>query len=240
MLGITAAQAITVEWTQMTLPVTTAYDGTTKVAKTSYLDGNINTTFTKVQNQTAGIYVGANGGAIGDNWQTGPTLTVGEKNYYEGDWYNTNDVGQVILAGRNGTGGTSAALVLSVTPNTVIDALKLSFTVDATTNAFNGKTLGYGVGYISNGNYVKTTTGSIVATDSAQAETPTFEPATRITAIEGDKVVIIFNGPAFTPPTDAYSISGIKVEYGTAVPEPTVLALLALGVAGIALKRKVA
>ncbi len=245
-LCVSAAQAVTYTWTQAALPASVIKEGDTKVAQTAGWGSSAtaSTVLNTAKDKDAGVYVGANGGAIGGNWQD-PSVTVGSDAYYEGNWINNGNVGQITLAGRGGAQGLSAALVLTLDAGTVLDAIKLNLTLDASSNAFVGKTFEYGVG-LNDGTTLGTAVGEVTATAAAQNVELIFELDDTYTAKASDKVVVALNGTGFTPATDAYSISGITVNYGVApadspnVPEPTAFALLALGVAGFALKRKLA
>ena len=104
-LCVSAAQAVTYTWTLANLPASVV-KGDTKVTQTAGW-GNTATAgsvLDKAKGWGAGVYVGANGGSIGDNWQD-PSVTVGSDTYYEGNWINNSNVGQITLAGRGGAQG---------------------------------------------------------------------------------------------------------------------------------------
>ena len=251
------ASAVTYNWTDLTLPTDSA---TRQDMPNGY--GNPHTAPYLVQGlkrKAPGAYVGGVQNAIGSNWGTNG----------EGTWSVSNNVGTATLAYRGGVNGDYAALVLGgMTADTNADLIKYTFSVNSNTKSSAlGFTTAFGI--VRDGNILATADG-VATTDPASALTSSFTvPAgsaletqtveLSLKALFGedfvwqtnDKLIVVFRGmSSLDKPTETYSVENISVSLGEIVPdskpdpvegpEPTVLALLALGVAGVALRRKVA
>lgn len=246
------ASAVTYDWTELTLPTSS----TRQDMPNGY--GNPHTAPYLVQGlkgKDAGVvYVGGVQNAISNWGQNG-----------EGTWAVSGNVGTATLAYRGGVVGDYAALVLGgMKADMGTDALKYTFSVNANTKSSN---LGFttAVGIVRNGEVLATADGlantadgsalnaSFTVPAGAALGTQTVELSLKelfgddFTWQDDDKLIVVFRGMSSSiNPTETYNVENITVSLGAEpapvtpeFPEPTVLALLALGVAGLALRRKV-
>lgn len=240
-----AVQAVNLTWTQATLPETMAWSDGDSLTNQRPMGDTASGVLDKAKKYNYGVISGTNTNYPVDyDTQSGVSTTVNGKTVYEGEWYNNGENGgQAFIASRKGSGGSSTALILAIAEGAAIDAIKLSFSAAVVTKT-PGAPLEYGIGLLSGGSYSEAT-GSTTNFNSETIEI-IFELDETHTALAGDKILIAFNGEKGSAWDDMLAINNIKVEYGVKtqespnVPEPTALALLALGVAGLALKRKVA
>lgn len=228
------ASAVTYKWTWASATLPNATQAGQTGTNASGQD-NIQNVLDKVKSQTAGVYVYANGGSI-DNFG---------KDCAEGTWTGSS----LTLAGRGGTSGESAAIVLGgIKAGTLIQGFKLTATISALPTGmergFKGTetaALAVREGTEYTNKQTKTVTASTDSTTTIEIEM-LFGEGNELTWANTNNVVIALGGIYFKPAKDTYSIDNISVQYlyGTEIPEPTVLALLAVGVAGLALRRKLA
>ena len=232
--GLASAVTYSWSWATATLP-----EATTAALSGDYAGGqtDIKTVLNKVGSAGKGVYVYANGGAIGAN-------DYRSNGCEEGTWTGSS----LTLAGRGGTSGESAAIVLGgITNGTLIRGLKLTATISQlpaysnTTNFTENAVIA-----LRNGSSYETTqmaTTSVTASQSATKDISIeclFGEGNEISWSATNNIVVAFGGIYGKAPLLTYTIDNITVQYlyGTEVPEPTALALLAIGVAGLALRRK--
>lgn len=252
------ASAVTYNWTELVLPTGSATradapNGTSNHTAPYLVQG--------LKGKDAGkVYVGGNQNAIGSNWGSNG----------EGTWSATGNVGTATLAYRGGVQGDYAALVLGgMTADTNADILKYTFSVNKNTKS-NDLSFSTAVGIVRNGNVLSTADGvattdptsALTSSFTVQAnsalDNQTIELSLKTLFGDefawqsGDKLIVVFRGMSSSNnPTETYNVENISVSLGAIVPdptppvddgtpEPTVLALLAVGVAGLALRRKVA
>lgn len=230
--GLASAVTYSWSWATATLPG----------AKTAPLSGENaggqndikNVLTNKVGSAVTGVYVYANGGKITD-YRSGCD---------EGTWTGSS----LTLAGRGGTSGESAAIVLGGIENgTLIRGLKLTATISQLP-AYNN-TMDFtenAVIALRNGSSYETTQMATTSVEASQSKTTDiaieclFGEGNEISWSATNNIVVAFGGIYGKAPLLTYTIDNITVQYlyGTEVPEPTVMALLAIGVAGLALRRK--
>lgn len=222
------ASAVNLKWDDVPLPeAQTVANGDGGWSGHTSIQNVLN----KGKDKGYGVYAANNGGASS-------TMT-GTEEGKEGYWSGTS----ITLAGRNGTQGESAALVLggAIEAGARFSDFRLTATIRENT-ALNGKSVGFGIGIwdASANKFVQVATDSFVA-DGETSVSLGLALDAPFTWEEGDKLVVGIAGPGFSPPGTTYVIGDINVQAAPySVPEPTALALLALGVAGIALRRRAA
>lgn len=229
------ASAVTYSWTWATATLPGATTAPLSGANAGGQNDIKNVLTNKVGSAGAGVYVYANGGDITDYRSNGCE---------EGTWTGSS----LTLAGRGGTSGESAAIVLAgLTRGTVIRGLKLTATISQlpaysnTTNFTENAVIA-----LRNGSSYETTqmaTTSVTASQSATTDIAIeclFGEGNEISWSDTNNIVVAFGGIYGKDAKLTYTIDNITVQYlyGTEVPEPTVMALLAIGVAGLALRRK--
>lgn len=245
------ASALTVEWsdyswTKVALPATTSTDLTN-------LGSDANNWQTKLAEKVAGVYMGQKGGGDIGNWGT-PTN--------EGKWTNTDNTGSAGLAYRNGVGGDFVGIVLGGMVGSPTDAVSYTFSLNlpkANTSDQSGQVY---VGVVHNGTTTwvnDTTTYTVAKGETTLDVTETLDLSSVFgedgTWAANDKLIFGIAGiqQSGQSNADPYTIENITLSLGEVIPptpptppvdgsypEPTVLALLVVGVAGLALRRKVA
>lgn len=240
------SSALVSEWTTLGLPgdCTATY-----VTGNWNMQGSVTTAMSTVSGEGTGIYAGINGGET--------PLGTGE-----GAWTVDSETKQGSISGfgRQGAGGRDFAIVLGgLTAGREITQVSFSasLTTQFTSLTASGGTMrvGLGVWDASAGQYVQTTTTErTLATGSQTYTISDFILAldNPFTLEDGDKIVVVMGGAAGAPnQTTAFTFSEIEVAYTYMIPdptpdppvddgtpEPTALALLSLGVAAAALRRK--
>lgn len=251
------ASAVTYNWTKLDLPTASATRADAPNGGTNHTAPYL---VQGLKGRDAGkVYVGGNQGGI-DNKSWGSND--------EGKWSATGNVGTATLAYRGGVQGDYAALVLGgMTADTNADVLKYTFSVNKNTKS-NELSFSTAVGIVRNGNVLSTVDGvattdptsALTSSFTVQAnsalDNQTVERSLKTLFGDdfawqsGDKLIVVFRGMSSrNNPTETYNVENISVSLGAIVPdstppgdggtpEPTVLALLVVGVAGLALRRK--
>ncbi len=240
------ASALTVEWsnynwTKVALPASASTSLTN-------LGSDANNWQNALAGKNAGIYMGQKGGGAIGNWG-GPT----SGGITEGAWTNSDNTGSAGMAYRNGVGGDFVGIVLGGMVGSPTDAVHYTFTLNLP-KANNADQSGQVyVGVVRDGtttwvNDTKTYTVASGATTLTVTETLDLSSVFGEDGTWGanDKLVFGIAGIQQSGQNnqDVYSIDNITLSLGEVkpstpeVPEPTVLALLAVGVAGLALRRK--
>lgn len=237
------ASALTVEWsgytwTKVALPASTSTSLTN-------LGSDANNWQNVLAGKSAGIYMGQKGGGDIGNWGT-PTN--------EGKWTNTDNTGSAGLAYRNGVGGDFVGIVLGGMVGSPADAVHYTFSLNLPTANTSDQSGQVYVGVVRDGTttWVNDTTTYTIASGATTLEVTETLDLSSVFGEDGtwgtnDKLIFGIAGiqQSGQGNTDPYTIENITLSLGATpdpvtpdVPEPTALALLAIGVAGLALRRK--
>lgn len=238
------SSALVSEWTTLVLPGNCTAKN---VGGYWGMQSGVTTAMNAVSGKETGIYAGINGGST----DLGPG---------EGAWTVDSGTKQGSISGfgRQGAGGRDFAIVLGgLTAGTEITQVSFSAALATQFTSLTASTMRVGIGVwdASAGQYVQTdATAQTVATGSQTYTISDFILAldNPFTLEDGDKIVVVMGGAAGQPAgSTAFTFSEIEVAYTYTIPdptpnppvddgtpEPTALALLSLGVAAAALRRK--
>lgn len=247
------ASALTVEWsdynwTKVTLPASTSTSLTN-------LGSDANSWQTKLAEKAAGVYMGQKGGGNIGNWGTPTTGSVAE-----GQWVNTANTGTAGLAYRNGVGGAFVGIVLGGMVGSPTDAVHYTFSLNLpkANNADRSGQVYVGVVHNGTTTWVNDTTTYTIAANATTLDVTETLDLSSVFGEDGtwaadDKLIFGIAGIQHSglDNANAYTIENITLSLGEVIPpddptppgdggtpEPTVLALLVVGVAGLALRRK--
>lgn len=238
------SSALVSEWTTLDLPG----DCTAKYVSGNWkMQGSVTTAMSTVSGEGTGIYAGINGGNT--------TLGTGE-----GAWTVDSGTKQGSISGfgRQNAGGRDFAIVLGgLTAGREITQVSFSASLATQFTSLTASTMRVGIGVwdASAGQYVQTAaTEKTLSTGSQTYAISDFILTldNPLTLENGDKIVVVMGGAAGQPAgSTAFTFSEIEVAYTYMIPdptpdppvddgtpEPTALALLSLGVAAAALRRK--
>lgn len=222
-------------------PITLTLPSSTNIGSSDYLSGGVCSNQTSeaivstLKGKESGVYIGPCNAKSFTNWGANG----------EGTWTCDNNVGSVVLAGRNGASGEGFGLVVkasaisSIEPGTYIDALTFSFSVPTSTgftlkDDANCKLYKYTIAVLdTDGNTVVISSDEASAVRSSAAD---LSITTGAFTWQNDYTIIAaIKGFSADPATETYTISNIQL---TATPEPATATLSLLALAALASRRK--
>ena len=190
----------------------------------------------KMRGKSYGVYAGpqySNITTMGNN----PWGTNGE-----GTWVLSDDgTGSITLLGRNGVHGDACVLVLGSDVENGAQFSSLSFNAAISSPSSLTGSIILGLAIVDNtGEILASAGGSMLSVNSSGNVSQELVFAGGITWNEGYKAIAIIDGPSATPPTTAYTISGISVtgQLIPSIPEPATATLSLLALAGLAARRR--